>query len=242
MNSINNNNNNINITGNGNSNGNDIGNIDISNQVVDLKYSQNNMTNENSYNNSNITSQTLNERLSHMSLKENVTRNKPLSHSKSNSLEKLIRNKNIDSFRNIMPAANTTTTTMDNEITERNDNDDSPFPFINSLESRSRSYSSSSSSSTTILERISLKNLNGGINNKSRSSLNSLDNSPKLATPIGSIPESNKSSFSQKRNLISQLSQVPDIFNAPQMDFEEMAPFPELFNNSNYNHGKTNNI
>jgi len=236
-----NNNNNNNNTNNNNININDNGNgkIDINNQVVvDLKYNQNNTTIENSYNNSNITPQTLNERLSQMSLQDNVIRNKSLKHSKSNSLEKLIKNKNNDSFRNITSATNATTTTMDNEITERNDNDDSPFPFINSLESRSRSYSSSTSSSSTILERISLKNLNGGVNNKSRSSLNSLDNSPKLATPIGSIPESNQSSYSQKRNLISQLSQVPDIFNAPQMDFEEMAPFPELFNNSNYSHDK----
>jgi len=173
-------------------------------------------------------SQNLDERFSRLSLQgEKVTRSKhsSLSRSKSSSLEKILARRESN---NIYTTTNTTNT-LDNEIIEKND--DTPFPFINSFENRSRSFSSSTSSSTTILERISLRNLNGGVNSRSRSSLNSLDNSPKFTTPVGSTKETHDS-YSQKPFLMTQLSQVPDIFNAPQMDFEEMAPFPELFRSS----------
>jgi len=187
-------------------------------------------------NNINNNPPNLNDRFANLTLEEKMilSRHRSLSRSKSNSLEKIMEKRNGFQTTSIN-ATPTTTTTMDNEITERND--DSPFPFINSFESRSRSFSSSTSSSTTILERISLKNLNGGTVIRSKSSLNSLDNSPKFTTPVGSIPSENHGSFSQKPSLMSQLSQVPDIFNAPQMDFEEMAPFPELFHNSGSHRG-----
>jgi len=182
--------------------------------------------------------QNLDERFSHLSLKgdDKITRSRNknsllLSRSKSSSLEKILEGRN-NTFTTINTTTTGTTNTLDNEITERND--DSPFQFINSMETRSRSFSSSTSSSNTILERISLKNLNGGINrSRSRSSLNNIiDNNSKFATPVGSAKETHESSYSQKPFLMAQLSQVPDIFNAPQMDFEEMAPFPELFRSS----------
>lgn len=186
----------------------------------------------------NTMSQNLDERFSHLTLKgdDKITRSKNknsllLSRSKSSSLEKILEGRN-NTFTTINTATTGTANTLDNEITERNE--DSPFQFINSMENRSRSFSSSTSSSNTILERISLKNLNGGISrSRSRSNLNNtLDNNPKFATPVGSAKETHESSYSQKPFLMTQLTQVPDIFNAPQMDFVEMAPFPELFRSS----------